>query len=556
MTELAGSADHDTAPPDRSGVFRRAVLGTSAAALATTVGWLLAPPMGIDLAAQVARGDFWARNGAAVLDFGWYGGLSPYSYSLITPPLMSLSGGGVDGARRVGAVFAVLASVLFVLLLCRTGARRPLIGGLLGTVGIVGNLISGRITFTAGLAFGLATLLALTSRRAWLKRVGGVVGGVLTGAASPVAGLFLALAAVALLVTTKTSGRRWEALLVAAAAGSSIMSMSVLFGVNGPMNSIPGDTLRSATVSLAVALLVNRPAVRVGALLSCAGVLAAAALTTPVGLNAGRLSATFALGVLGAYATVPDRIRLPRRLAVPLSRRLPAPVQRAAGLVALLAVVALWQHPFAVKELSQAGNPMASAARFRPLLAEMARFGPVGRVEVVPTDAFWEAARVVDTVPLARGWLRQADTDRNPIFFDGRLSNATYYGWLQANGVSLVALADGPTAPAGAAEARLVRRAPAYLHRVWGGDGWSLYQVADSPSVVVGATLLSSTDDGIDLAVAHAGDVLVRVRWSRWLVARGPAGCLAPTADSWTTLRVRTPGTYVISGSLEPGPFC
>ena len=548
MTEWAGSADHDTAPPDRGGECRRAVLGTSATALVTAVGWLLAPPMGIDLAAQVARGDFWARHGAAVLDFGWYGGLSPYSYSLITPPLMSLSGGGIDGARRVGAVFAVLTSVLFVLLLCRTGARRPLIGGLLGTVGIVGNLVSGRITFTAGLAFGLATLLALTSPRPWPRRVAAFAGGVLTGAASPVAGLFLALAATALLVTSRTAGRRCDALLVAAGAGSSIVSMSILFGVNGPMNTIPGDTLRSATVSLAVALLVARPAVRVGALLSFAGVLAAAVLTTPVGLNAGRLSATFALGVLAAYATVPTWIRIPGRLTGPLPRF--------AGLAALLAAVALWQHPFAVKEVRQAGNPMASAARFEPLLAALARFGPVGRVEVVPTSAFWEAARVADTVPLARGWLRQADSERNPIFFDGSLSTTTYYRWLQANGVSLVALADGPAAPVGTAEARLVRGAPAYLRLVWRGDGWSLYQVAGSPSVVDGATLVSSTDDGIDLLVARAGDVLIRVRWSRWLVVHGRSACLSRTADAWTLLHVRTPGTYAISGSLRPGPVC
>ena len=544
MTELAGSADHDAPPAP----WRRAVLGTSATALATTLAWLFAPPMGIDLAAQVARGDFWMRHGAAVLDFGWYGGLSPYSYSLITPPLMSLAGGDIDGARRVGAVFAVLASVLFVLLLCRTGARRPLLGGLLGTVGIVGNLVSGRITFTAGLAFGLATLLALTSRRAWLRWVAGFAGGVLTAAASPVAGLFLGLAAAALLITARTLGRRGEALLVAATAGSSIMVMSIFFGVNGPMNSIPGDTLRSATVSLAVALLVNRPAVRLGALFSFAGVLAAAILTTPVGLNAGRLSATFALGVLGGYATLPGPIRLPSRLA--------GLVPRSAGLAALLAVVALWQHPVAVKELGQAGNPMASATRFRPLLAALTRFGPVGRVEVVPTGDFWEAARVGDTVPLARGWLQQADSERNHIFFNGSLNTATYYSWLQTNGVSMVALADGPTAPVGRAEARLVRASPAYLHRVWRGDGWSLYQVAGRPTVVVGATLVSSTDAGIDLAVAQAGDILVRVRWSRWLVVHGPSACLSATADAWTLLRVRQPGNYDISGSLSPGPNC
>jgi hypothetical protein len=60
-----------------------------------------------------------------------------------------------------------------------------------------------------------------------------------------------------------------------------------------------------------VAVLVPRRPVRVGALLSAAGVLATAVLTTPVGLNAGRLSATFALPVLAGYAR-PDACLVPR----------------------------------------------------------------------------------------------------------------------------------------------------------------------------------------------------------------------------------------------------
>ena len=121
--------------------------------------------MGIDLAAQVAHADFWGRHGAAVVDFGWYGGISQYGYSLLTPAPMAWLGGGTDGARALGALSAVVASILLVLLLLRTRVSRPLTAGLLGAFGIFGNIVSGRVTFTVGLAFGLAALLALTAAR-------------------------------------------------------------------------------------------------------------------------------------------------------------------------------------------------------------------------------------------------------------------------------------------------------------------------------------------------------------------------------------------------------
>lgn len=526
--------------------MRRALPGTAVATLAFVTAWLLAPPMGIDLAAQVDRAGFWARHGPAVLDFGWYGGTSPYGYSLVSPAAMAWLGGGVAGVKLFGALAGAVAAVLLALLLLRTGAQRPLLGGLLGAVGIVGNLVSGRITFTAGLAFGLATMLALTADRAWTRRTGGLVGGLLTGAASPVAALFTGLAGVALLVASRS--RRVEGLLVALGSALAIGTMSVFFGVGGTMNTIPSDTLRSLTVSLAVALPVKRPVIRVGALLSATGVLAAALLDTPVGLNAGRLSATFALPVLAAYATVPGWARVPGFLRDP--RRGPA------ALAALLVAVALWQHPVAVDEIRDAGDPMASAAAFRPLLTEIERFGPVGRVEVVPTGHYWESAYVAASIPLARGWLRQADTARDPVFFDGGLTATSYLAWLRDNGVSLVAIASGPVASVAVGEARLVRTRPWYLVPLWRGGAWTLYRVAGAPGVVAGATLDSSTEAGITLDAASPGDVLVRVRWSRWLAVRGPAACLTPNPDGWTTLLVRVPGRYAVTGSLAPGPTC
>ena len=455
-----------------------------------------------------------------------------------------------------GALAAVAASVLLTLLLLRAGARRPLLGGLLGTVGIFGNIVSGRITFTVGVVFGLAALLALTCTPPWQRRVAGFAAAALAAATSPVVGLFVGLAGTALMLAAGWrpaehpgfAGRRIDGLLLAVGAGVPMIAMAALFGVGGPMNSIDSDTLRSFTVSLLVAALVPHRAIRIGALLSAAGVLTASILTTPVGLNAGRLSATFALATIAGYAVVPSFLRVPENLT--------RPVQRFAALVVLLGGVALWQHPVAFTELREAGDPTSSPAYFQPLLDELARRNPSGRIEVVPTARYWEAAYVPGTVPLARGWLRQADTQRNPLFFEGSLTAARYGRWLHDNGVSLVALADAPPASVGRQEAKLVRAKPPYLKKVWRGGAWTLYEVAGKPSLVTGSTLISSTDGRVVVDVTAPGDVHIRVRWSRWLTVDGPAGCVEPTLDGWTTLRAQAPGRYALTGSLGSSRAC
>jgi hypothetical protein len=522
--------------------------GTAIAAGAAAVTFLLAPVTGRDLAAQVARAQFWARHGAAVLDLGWYGGHSPFGYSLLTPAPMAWLGAGTDGPRRLGAIAAVLAAVAFAALLRRTGARRPLAGGLLGVAGIFGNLVSGRVTFTVGLAFGLAALFALAGGR---PGAAGILAGgrslrcgaagsaaVLASAASPVAGLFTGLAGTALMLTaTRRRADLVPGLVVAAGAGLPLVVTGLLFGTHGPMNVIPADSLRAITVSTLVAVVADRLVVRVGAVLSAFGVLAAGLIDTPVGLNAGRLSATFALGVLAAYGSVPHRWPPPVK-ALPL------------------VLVALWQHPVAVDEVRRAGDPMSDPAYFAPLTAELGRRAPVGRVEIPATGAYWEAAYVPGSVPLARGWLRQADIARHPVFSDGTLSSANYERWLRDNGVSYVALAHAPTAWPGRAEARLIRAGQPYLSRVWRSADWTLYAVQGSPSVVSGATLIGSTDAGLTVDAAAPGEVLLRVRWSGWLDVTGPGGCVAPGPGGWTTLRVTAPGRFVARGALRPRRHC
>ena len=101
-----------------------------------------------------------------------------------------------------------------------------------------------------------------------------------------------------------------------------------------------------------------------------------------------------------------------------------------------------------VADVRDIGNPTADPAYFRPLRDQLARLPLTGRVEIPPTRDYWEAAYMGD-VPLARGWLRQVDIDRNPLFFTTvpgapgtgvPLTADTYREWLAGQSVQYVAV--------------------------------------------------------------------------------------------------------------------
>ncbi|MGY4894804.1 hypothetical protein ACWEEK_04480 [Micromonospora aurantiaca (nom. illeg.)] len=569
----------------------RVVAVSAVSALVLAVLYLTLPATGSDLSAQVARAGFFADHGAALVDLRWYGGVHPWGYSLVSPPLMALL-----GVRVTGALALLASATAFAALLVRTRVPRPLLGSLVGVVTIAGNLVSGRVTYALGVAFGLAALLALTvparrtrlvaaaadgvaagpagpfaaggGRNVWAAVAAGAAA-LLASAASPVAGLFVGLAGVALLL----SRRYADGLLLAVPAAVPLAVTGLLFGEGGWMNISTADTVHAVVTSLVVAALVAYRPVRVGALLSAAGVLASALLHTPVGLNATRLVVMFALPLLAAAATPPAWFTASRlggrlgagrlgagrpdsdahgigRLGQGRSRR----AVGAAGLAALLAVVCWWQPPVVTADLRSADDPTADPAYFAPLRAELARRGLTGRVEVPPTRNYWEAARMGE-VPLARGWLRQADIDRNPLFFttvpgaDGTgipLTSVTYRDWLADNAVQYVAVPDAEFSWVGRSEAKLVELGQPYLTEVWSNRHWKLYAVAE-PTPIVGAPgeLISQDGASITFRALAPGPIPIRVRHDRWLTVSN--GATVTRAGKWTTVTVPQPGTYTLT---------
>ncbi len=478
--------------------------------------YLLADAMGTDLSAAVARADFAAAGGPAPVDFRWYGGTQQFGYSLGAQYLTDLL-----GARLTGVFASAVAALAFAALLGRLRVRRPFIGAVLGTLFIFGNLVSGRVTYAVGLALGLLALLALADERTRLAGMWAV----LSSAASPVSGLFVGLVGVALLL----SGRRRDGWVLALCAAAPLLLTAGLFGQGGYNTMSWRDASHAMVLSAGVGLLTRHQVVRVGAGLSLVGNLVAFSIHTPVGLNATRLAVVFAVPVLLATSR--------RGLVV-------------SSVVGTLLVA--YQPPVIRGDYESRGTPIADPDYSAPLAAELRRRVPGGRGEVPPTRHYWEAAHVASEHPLARGWLRQLDTGRNALFFDGSLSADSYRAWLEDNGVQYVAVAGVEPSWVGRAEAQLVRAGLPYLSEVWRHPDWVLYEVAGRPAVSSGAgtEVLELDATGVTVRVDRPGSYEVKVQHSRWLTLSGPAGCLAPQGR-WTRLEARAAGTFRIGSRLQ-----
>lgn len=481
-----------------------------AAALAVVV--LVWGPLSPDLAAQTARGALFDRAGPVPWWSGWYGGIDTGGYSLVTPALL-----GVLGPLVCGALALVATSVVAVPLL--GGTRRPVAAGLALALTAWLDVLAGRTTFALGIVVALGALVAVRARRP----VPAAALGLLTVATSPVAGLLLLVPAGAPLLVSR--GHRAAAAGACLGVAAGLGAVALLFPAGG-LEPFAGFVYRPAVaLALAPALLPVGRLVRCGALLAAVATTASFVLTTPVGSNVTRL--VLVATVPGVVATV----------------RGPWPV------VALLAgLLLVWPLQQIRIDLRAASSPAVTEAFTAGLLDRLAAdpLTAVSRVEVVPSATHWPESRLAPTATLARGWERQTDEGRNPLFY-GRapLTPKTYRAWLERRAVALIAVPQGVRIDfGGGAEADLVARGLPYLREVWRDPHWRLYAVNGPAPVVTGGRLVRFTDDGADLVADRPGRVVVRAAWSRWLRVDG--GRVVGGTDQQVVLDLDTAGPHAL----------
>ncbi|MFD3437545.1 MFS transporter [Streptomyces sp. NPDC058685] len=576
-----GSSGADRGPLAdlRDRLSRRPVLvATALAALVHLVWFFFFANSGGDIAAQDAWAEFVGRHPDSAYNLAWYGGMHPVSYSVVSPYLMSLI-----GVRSTMMVAGTVSAALTALILVRVRAvRNPLACSLAGVFAFLCNALSGRVTFGLGMMFALGAVAAVFCwphrwrMNRWAKAsVAAPLAGLAT-AASPVAGLFLGVIAAALFL----NGRRPGAYALGLAPVVVVALSAWLFPFSGTQPMSFWSTSLPFLYGVFVLVLVPKDwrTVRTAAAVYALGTLLTWLIDSQIGSNVSRLPMLFAGVVL--LAALP--------FTRPRSRKWYA-------LVIVFAGLNFWIGFKAVDDMVRTAPTASWNRELAPLVNRLQQVNAErGRVEVVPASSHREASALAPYVNLARGWNRQADMKRNPLFYDDdkTLTSAGYRAWLDRWAVHYVVLPKGSPDESGARqEAELVREGQPYLTRIWGDGNWQLFAVKDPmPLADPPATVDHAGAGDLTIQVKTAGRVLIRVPYSPWLSLvdedgkkvegpqeteasklredgpksfTNPNGCLIKVeqdteGDEWTELLAPRPGVYRLAApyGLSRGTAC
>ena len=506
-----------------------------AIAIVFAIVYLIWQPRTVDLAAHTFRADLFGREGFTIWNGQWYGGHHTPAYSIISPPLAWLLTPPVAlalAAVASAALFPPLARGAF-------GEEAARWGSIWFGIATATLLFTARLPFAIGVAFGLAALLALQRRRyAWA-----IVFAILTPLGSPVAGLFLAMAGVAVaLEANGDRGKRWEGLAIAAAAFIPPAFLSWAFPEGGwaPFPTSAYLPIPAFAIIGAILLPREQRALRWGLILYGIGATVALPLETPMGGNAVRLGALFGGPVL-----------LCALWGRPVWRKLWLAPLLTAGFASL----AFWMWSPAVRDvIKYLEDPAAKSDYFAPLRDFLFRLPDQRRIEIPFTRTHWESAEIAPIAPLARGWLRQLDTGRNPIFYKGPLNRLTYASWLAENAVRYVALPSAKPDPSSYGERALIEGGLPYLKLRWRSEDWRVYEVIlPAPFVIprgnANMTLEQLGTDRVLLRVIRPGEALVRVRWTTYWLAHG--GCVE-SSGGWTRVTAFKQGFLELTTRFSP----
>jgi hypothetical protein len=503
--------------------------------LALASVYLYFKPRSPDLAAHLFRSELFGREGFTVWNGQWYGGHHTPAYSILSPPL-----GWLLGPQLMGALSAVAATACFTELMRRAyGSYAARLGTVWFGIGSGMWLFTNRLPFMLGVAFGVAAALALQRERRLLAPLLAV----LSAISSPVAGLFLAMGGVAHALAHRRGpgGRsaRTDGIVLAAAGFVPPVLLTIAFPEGGYAPFPFSAYLPIPLFAAACVILVPREqaTLRWAAALYGTGATLALIVSTAMGGNAVRLGALFG-GPILACALWP---RLGRRPMVPM--------------VALLGALAFWQMSPVVRDIYKAiDDPVAKASYFDPLREYLALQPDQARVEIPFTFGHWEGAEVASEAPLARGWLRQLDTGRHPIFYGSGLSEITYASWLSENAVRFVALPDAKPDSSSYRERALIESDLPYLRLRKRFEHWRIYEVTlPAPFVLpegdANIALEQLGSDRVLLRVRRPGEALVRVRWTPYWLAKG--GCVERDGE-WTRVTATKPGFLALVTRFSP----
>jgi hypothetical protein len=401
----------------------------------------------------------------------------------------------------------VSAGLLTMVLIRSRSVRNPLWASLAGVFGLLCNAISGRVTFGLGTMFALGAVAAVFCwpyrwrHKRWAKALVAAPLAAIATMSSPVAGLFVGLVAVALFLQKRRPGA-WALGL----APSAVVAVSaLLFPFSGTQPMGFGSVVLPLLYGILAVVLVPRrwKTVRITSGVYALSVVLVWLISSQIGSNITRLAMLFGGVVL--VAALPFTVRRSR--------------QWYAAVLALVGFV-VWIGFKTVDDIVHTAPAASWSHELAPLVNQLQKVGAEkGRVEVVPARSHREASALAPYVNLARGWNRQADMERNPLFYDDTLDAANYREWLQRWAVHYVVLPkDEPDGDGGERERALVQQGLPYLTQIWGDANWQLFKVTDPTPLAEPNAVVDRAEQGeLIIEVRKAGRVLIRIPYSPWL---------------------------------------
>ena len=478
-----------------------------ACAVVRAVGW-----RGQDYPAALLRISV-ARNGNFYWNPQWFGGHPTLGYSALFPLL-----GTLLSAATLGLVATTGAVAAFEVLV--RGRPRATIASAAFAVGMVSNLVVGRLPFALGFALAMGCMATLGR-----SHLAAGCLALLASLSSPVAALFLVIAIAGWM---RAERAYVTPAVVAAVALVPALALTALSGTGGDFPFPFTSLVWCVALCGVVALAWRAPAIRIACALYAVVCVVAFFVPSPLGGNV---------------------VRMPLLLTAPLV--LLADPRRLRPVLLLVPVVLGWQAIEVAQVASASITDLSTTPGYYDGVLRYLHAvpGPV-RVEIPATTQHWESVYVGATVEMARGWERQLDRRLDPEFYDRDhpLDAARYRRWLLRNGVSYVALPDTSFDPSSQREAQLVRSELSYLHPVYRDPHWIVYEVAGAPAFLAGPGRLVSADGRrIEFDALRAGQFTLRVRsFAVWRIDAGNA-CTGTSPDDWLTVDVASAGRVVLT---------
>jgi hypothetical protein len=490
---------------------------------------LLGPPAG-DLPAHLYRTEL-VREGVLLWDTFWYAGHYPLaSYSLLYYFPAALVG------NELLTLLAVVGSaVLFASLAMREWGVQARWPSRAFALAACGPLFTGTYAYALGVLALLACLKALQLRRTWLA----LLCAALTLGFSPLAFLFLSLVLLAVFVVRGRIDR------IALAAGAGLLALGALQGGLALLFPLDGRYPFFRAGELAPVLGLS--------LLGCA-----LALRAPGGRVLAALFALWALAALVAFAVpspIGENVTRLRGVALPLALLAAGLARYRPRWLALPAVVVGLVYtltPYvAVIPYRTDGRP-AERVFWEPALSFLrTHASPDFRVEVVPTGDHWEAYWLPhEGFPLARGWYRQLDIARNPLFYEAPLQPVAYRSWLRSVGVRYVVLPETQLGRVGEErEAALLRTGRSGLREVFRSETATIWELPEATPILAGpgdARLTLLAHDRVAGETETSGSYRLAVRFTPYWRVDGGDVCVERAPDGMTRLVVRRAGAFAL----------